>query len=190
MNDYYILLTFLIYFLAQESKNEIFGKINSGKWLEVLESENFTKFLLTGDENFEKYQKLGMAVACLMAYVQDNFTGPDLIESCKEFRLKTVYGSNQERWSIERISIDGIELNPNVRHIPLLIISRNFLEDLYEEFPADLVSSLIVFAPSLYQVFLADRCMVSPDDKSIPEVTRRRLNNALRKTVESPANLK
>ena len=127
-----------VYFLAQDS--EIFKKINSGKWIEVLESEDFVKFLSTGVENYEKNEKLGVAVACLMAFVQDNFTGPDVIDPLKEFRLKTINGDNQERWKLDRISIDGIEINPNIRHIPLLIIGRNFLEDLYEQFPSDLVS--------------------------------------------------
>lgn len=109
-----------------------------------------------------------MSVACLMAFVQDNFTGPDLDKSSEEFRLKTFDESNEERWNVDRISIDGIELNTNIRHIPLLIISRNFLEDLYAQFPSDLVSCHLLrielsFA-SHRVLILVDRRLVSTYD--------------------------
>lgn len=126
--------------VAQENENEIFSKINSGKWLEILESDDFKSFLATGTESFDKDYKLGVAVACLMAFTQDNFTGPDLFESSNNFRFQTFEGNNDERWKVDSISVDGIELNANIRHIALLITSRNFLEDLHSQFPSDLVS--------------------------------------------------
>lgn len=75
-----------------------------------------------------------------MAFVQDNFTGPDLFESSDNFRFQTFEGNNDERWMIDSISVDGIEINANIKHIPLLITSRNFLEDLQAQFPSDTVS--------------------------------------------------
>lgn len=75
-----------------------------------------------------------------MAFTQDNFTGPDLIENSDNFRFQTFEGNNDERWKVDSISVDGIEINANIRHIALLITSRNFLEDLHAQFPSDLVS--------------------------------------------------
>lgn len=110
-------------------------QINNGEWLKVLENTEFQKFMKTGNESFTKDQKLGFAVACLLTFIQDNFTGPDL----ESFRLKT-FNNSEERWKIERISIDGIEVNANIRTVSLLVVSKNFLEDLAEQFPSDLVS--------------------------------------------------
>lgn len=70
--------------------------------------------------------------------MQENFTGPDLFPSSNAIRFETI--NENERWKIDTISIDGIELNVNIRNITLLVISRNFLEDLAEQFPEDLVS--------------------------------------------------
>lgn len=122
------------------SKDEHFARINAGKWIEILDDEAFKSFLATGNESFETNHKLGTAAACLLAFLQDNFTGPDLVDS-EKFRFQSFDNKNQERWSTERISIDGIELNANIKSIPLLITSRNFLEDLLEQNPQDLVSA-------------------------------------------------
>lgn len=123
---------------SQKSQDEIFAQINDGEWLKVLENSEFKSFLDTGKEAFDKDQKLGFAAACLLAFIQDNFTGPDL-ESGESFRFKT-FEDDQNRWNADRISIDGIEINANIRNITLLIICRNFLEDLAEQFPSDLVN--------------------------------------------------
>lgn len=119
-----------------ESKDEIFNAICSGKWMEVLESEDFKDFLLQGSENFDKNKKLGIAVAALLAFSQDNFTGPDITVS--SIRFKSFDGDN--RWNVDKIAVDGIEWNANIRNIALLIVSRNFLEDLSASFKDDLVS--------------------------------------------------
>lgn len=130
----------LIFVLAtQKSSDEIFGKIYSGKWIEIIESEDFERFLDTGVDKFEDDRKLGVAVACLLAFIQENFTGPDLFESSESIRFQTICDDEQEKWKIDRISIDGIELNANIRNIALLVISRNFLDDLDKKFPDDLV---------------------------------------------------
>jgi hypothetical protein len=113
--------------------DEIFNKINSGNYLEVLEKSEFKSFLATGNEKFDKNEKLGVAVACLFAFIQDNFTGPDI----DEIRFESF---ESEKWKIERIAVDGIEINANIRNISLLLIARNFIEDLVNEFPSDLVS--------------------------------------------------
>lgn len=123
--------------VSQQSNDEFFDKINSGKWLEIIDSDEFKKFLTSGVEDFDKDRKLGLAVACLLAFVQENFTGPDLFESPESIRFETF--GEQEKWKAERISVDGIEFNANIRNITLLIISRNFLDDLHEQFPEDLV---------------------------------------------------
>lgn len=131
----------LIFVLAsQESSDEIFNQIYSGKWVEIIESDDFQSFLGTGVEKFDKDRKLGVAVACLLAFIQENFTGPDLFESSESIRFQTICDEEEEKWNIDRISIDGIELNTNIRNIALLVISRNFLDQLDKQFPEDLVS--------------------------------------------------
>lgn len=105
--------------------------------MEVLQGEQFSKFLLTGKEEFDKDFKLAVSAACLLAFTQDNFTGPDIDEDGESFRLESF---DNERWKTDRISVDGIELNANVKNITLLIVTQNFLEDLLELSPDDLVS--------------------------------------------------
>jgi hypothetical protein len=100
---------------------------------EILKADKFKSFLKTGSENFDKNEKLDVAIACLLSFAQDNFTGPDLKESFEII-------SDDERWKIDRISTDGIEYNENIRNLPLLIIARNFLDDLIQNFPNDLVN--------------------------------------------------
>lgn len=108
--------------------------------MEIIESDDFKSFLNTGVDKFDNDRKLGVAVACLLAFIQENFTGPDLFESSESIRFETICDDEQEKWKIDRISIDGIELNANIRNIALLVISRNFLDQLDKQFPEDLVS--------------------------------------------------
>ena len=123
--------------LCLVSNDEDFAKITTGAWREIMTSDDFKHFLTTGSESFNKDRKLALSVACLMTFIQDNFTGPDLDLSEDFFRFKTF---DDEKWKLDRISVDGIELNGNIRHISLLIIAKNFLEDLIQQFPEDLVS--------------------------------------------------
>lgn len=104
---------------------------NLEKWKTNAE---FNTFILNGSENFDKNDKLDIAIACLMTYIQDNFTGPDVtpIQLGKVFEEKLKCS--------DRIVIDGIEFNENMRNIPLLLIARSFLNSLTEAFPDDLVS--------------------------------------------------
>lgn len=110
--------------------DEIFKKINEGKWMEVLQSTELT----SDTELLNKDQKLGFAVAALLGFVQSNFTGPGILDEVKTFSSESI--------NIERISVDGIELNPNIGHLPLLNLSRDLLEKLIADFPDDLVSFL------------------------------------------------
>lgn len=134
----YLKITEFPFSELQKTQDEFFAQINDGEFLKVLENSEFKSFLDTGKEAFNKDQKLGLAAACLLVFIQDNFTGPDL-ESGESFRFKTIE-DDQNKWNVDRISIDGIEINANIRNITLLIISRNFLEDLAEQFPSDLVN--------------------------------------------------
>lgn len=135
-----IKLTKFSIFLQAEPQSEIFKKISSGDWIKILESDEFKSFSATGREQFDKDTKLGLAIACLMAFIQDNFTGPNLYESSTDSIQLQTFDDKNERWKVERISVDGIEINTNINNLTLLIISRNFLEDLAEQFPSDLVS--------------------------------------------------
>lgn len=94
--------------------------------------------MTTGINKFDKDQKLVVAIACLLAFTQENFTGPDLFESSNSIRFESF--GEESRWKIDKILIDGIELNANIRNIALLIISKNFFDDLTQDFPGDLVS--------------------------------------------------
>lgn len=69
-----------------------------------------------------------------MTYIQDNFTGPDVtpIQLGKEFEEKLKCS--------DRITVDGIEFNENMRNIPLLLIAQSLLNHLTAAFPDDLVS--------------------------------------------------
>lgn len=121
--------------------DEQFQKINEGKWLEVIEGECFKHFLATGSDTFNENEKLAVSIASLLAFVQDNFTGPDLFLLSDSIKFQKTFENMHERWNAEGIAVDGIEINPNVRNVPLLIIAKNFLEDLLELHPSDLVSS-------------------------------------------------
>lgn len=101
----------------------------------MLEDEDFKRFLELGNESFDRNQKLGYAAAALLLFTQDNFTGPDI--AVNSVRFESFKDNN--RWTIERIAVDGIEWNANIRNIALLIVSRNFLEDLSAAYPSDLV---------------------------------------------------
>lgn len=70
-----------------------------------------------------------------MTYIQDNFTGPDVkpIQLGKEFTEKLKCS--------DRITVDGIEFNENMRNIPLLLIAQSLLNHLTAAFPDDLVSN-------------------------------------------------
>ncbi|CRK94488.1 CLUMA_CG007994, isoform A [Clunio marinus] len=112
-------------------ENDFFTRIYNGRWQEILQTEEFKAFLSTGNESFTKDQKLAVAIACLLAFTQHNFTGPDL-NTLETFRFETI-------WNIDRISVDGIEINTNIEHVLLLFISQNILEDLSCQFPSDIV---------------------------------------------------
>lgn len=99
----------------------------------MLESEGVKSYLATGSAEFDNDDKLAISVACMLTFIQDNFTGPDLDES---FRLETI----DDKENAERILIDGIELNANIRHVSLLTFSGKILDQLVQEFPSDLVS--------------------------------------------------
>lgn len=99
----------------------------------MLESEGVKSYLETGSGEFGNDDKLAISVACMLTFIQDNFTGPDLNEA---FQLKTF----DDKENAERILIDGIELNANIRHISLLTFSGKILDQLVQEFPSDLVS--------------------------------------------------
>lgn len=160
-----------VFFLEARESNEIFNSINSGRWLEVLEREDFKGFLeQQGSENFDKEHKLGFAVAALLAFTQDNFTGPDITAAQLDFKSF----KNDSRWNIERIAVDGIEWNANARNIALLVVSRNFLEDLIAAFPSDLVSDTCCVAKLFVTLdsFLANQHLVPENDQSLSKVAR------------------
>lgn len=116
-----------LFYILDKFAESLFDQLQSGE---------FKKFLQTGSENFAKEEKLNIALACLLAFIQDNFTGPDVKES---FEIHV----DQEKWKIDRIAVDGIEYNENIRNLSLLMIANNFLNDLLEQFPFDLVNILM-----------------------------------------------
>jgi hypothetical protein len=113
-------------------------KISAGKWEEILQSEDLKQFLTSGNDNFDDERKFTISIACLLAFVQHNFTGPDVKVDEKSFRFAA--NDSDEKWKTESVFMDGIEINVNMKLLPLLIISRNFLRDLHSKHPQDLVS--------------------------------------------------
>lgn len=105
-------------------------KLNSGKWLEVLQSNSFQNFVKTGEELNSNDDKLTIAVACLLTFTQQNFTGPD-IELADEF-LQFADDSSM-------MMVDGIEYNVNMKLMNCLVTARNILQELFAANPENLV---------------------------------------------------
>lgn len=76
-------------------------------------------------------------VACIAAFIQDNFTGPNIDESLSD--ILGVSFPNQIN-ALELLSIDSEEVNANVRKPELLLISKIIFETLCEEFDYNFVS--------------------------------------------------
>lgn len=109
---------------------------------EILQSEDLKQFLISGNDNFDDERKLKISIACLFKYIQQNFTGPDVQLEDESFKF---VANDDERWKNESLHVDGIELNVNMKLASLLIISRNFIEDLHSKHPQDLVSFKLIF---------------------------------------------
>ena len=100
-------------------------------WEQIFRNNNFQTFKNDGAaENLSKDEKLAFAQSTLFAFVQQNFTGPDLKE---EVERLIISGNNEE------LIVDGVLLDPNIKCTGLLILSKKLLEDLLETDTEDLV---------------------------------------------------
>lgn len=99
------------------------------------------KFTVVNDIKLNTDDILLSGVACILAFVQDNFTGPDIKESIDDI-LGTQW-PNQIN-AIDLLSIDSEELNSNVRKPELLLISKVIFETLSVEFDYNFVSTVIL----------------------------------------------
>ncbi|KAG5671578.1 hypothetical protein PVAND_001771 [Polypedilum vanderplanki] len=114
-------------------QNVLEKNIVEGNCIENIESLQFKEFIQSGKENFDKDTKLLYAISCILLFVQENFTGPNIEQNC----LQTI-NDHDDRWKIDSLFSDGIELNANIKQHKLLLISRNFINDLKNLYPDDL----------------------------------------------------
>jgi hypothetical protein len=114
------------------------NEINSGNWEEILNSDDLKQFLQTGNDDFDDERKLKISIACLFEFLKHNFTGPNSKLDEENFRFSADGCDN--KWKNESTCIDGIEMNANIKFVPLLIIAKNFIEDLNSKYPQGLVS--------------------------------------------------
>jgi tetratricopeptide (TPR) repeat protein len=75
--------------------------------------------------SYEK--KLSIAISCLLTFIEVNFTGT---ASEKSYNFKSLLEQNNEKWKIDNLNVDGIEINANIKLKELLFISRTFINDL------------------------------------------------------------
>lgn len=99
--------------------------------------ENKLKFTVVNDIKLNTDDILLSGVACILAFVQDNFTGPDIDENITDV-LGTQW-PNQIN-AVDLLSCDSEELNPNVKKPELLLISKVIFETLCKEFDYNFVS--------------------------------------------------
>lgn len=105
------------------SQNELVKNVIEGNWRENLESNKFNEFL-SNRNHPDGESKLAFGVSCLLAFIQENFTGPsDEIDCFK--RLET-----NDSWKLEELATDGIEINSNMKLLHLLLIAKTFIEEL------------------------------------------------------------
>lgn len=111
----------------------------------MIQSNAYIKNLIKQRLKFEEIKETDVAddilrygVACLLAFVQDNFTGPDL-----DVELNTVLGIDwpADIEATKLLSVDGEEINQNVKKPELLLISRMILENLAQNFDYNFVSN-------------------------------------------------
>ncbi|CAO1404711.1 unnamed protein product [Diamesa serratosioi] len=103
-----------------ESSDILTKEIWNGNWEAIFKLENFQKYLTDKETSLSYDEKLGFAITALFAFLQDNFTGPNLATTS----FKNVN---------DLLIVDGIVVDPNFRNTELLLISKNLLEDLYNE---------------------------------------------------------
>lgn len=129
--------------LSDAETSEILRNVIEGNWLNNLESETFQDFLLDPEnESFDKDEKLVYAISCLLTFVQENFTG-----SNKNFDSSALINFNrletlQSNWNVEKLSVDGIEIHSTIKYVELLLIARNFIDELIKLHPSDLLITM------------------------------------------------
>jgi hypothetical protein len=94
----------------------------------------------TGCENFTKGQKLSISVACLLTFVQENFTGPNIFHDSSIIQLKTI----NQMWDPSNFIVDGIEINENIKNAELLFIAKNLIEEILDKNSSELVSNVFL----------------------------------------------
>lgn len=120
-------------------------------WSDLLKTE-FTRNLLSNGVNFKDltittdespHTILTIGIAALLAFTQDNFTGPNIDETV-EVMLDAHWPKTVD--SLQLLIVDGEELNINVRKPELLLLCKIIFEYLLENEEYDYVRSLIYFA--------------------------------------------
>lgn len=108
------------------------------KWTNFLD-HSIVKQILSGNlsdtrlEDFNNTTLLSIGIACLQAFVQDNFVGPSLTND-QEFQQSTycnLINETSKNIVTEYLMSDGEEVNVNVTHPDLLAISKLVLTKLY-----------------------------------------------------------
>lgn len=104
-----------------------------------MQSEDFQNFLKTNKESFTDDEKLCIAIACLLTFTQENFTGPDVNIAESSLQFSSPADSDESKWKFDRIMADGVEYNVNMKLMVCLVVAKHFLEDLFNKHQQNLV---------------------------------------------------
>lgn len=113
---------FILFFLDSD---ENLSKLWNCDWKSIIGNQDSKDFLNSNLSEDEISDSLfPTAIAALMSFIQENFTGPPLEESLESL-LNCQWPESIKTKSLLRV--DSEELNPNVKKPELLLLSRNLL---------------------------------------------------------------
>lgn len=134
-----------------------FKELIQGNFCEILEHNknllNETDISFSNLNDWPSTLLKSIGIGSLLAFTQDNFTGPD-------FCCETIFDKLTPDTVNSKLNVDGEELNVNVKHAELLLISREIWQRLVEHEPADIVNHIwLLRSIVLHQKVIDEPCI-------------------------------
>ncbi|XP_070505585.1 tetratricopeptide repeat protein 27 [Chironomus tepperi] len=112
---------------CDSTENQLIKNIFDGNWNDNIDNETFKNYVVSGEENFNKDEKLAYSISCLLSFLEVNFVG-----STSRVKLDI-------QMNCADLQVDGIEINANMKNIEYLLIANTFLNDLIKSYPDDIL---------------------------------------------------